>query len=395
MNLAEYASKTPDVRIAHKEDNRKILDFYNSFTMAGGAFNIRFDKEPDYFKFLAYEADRHHVVYVGTDDGYVEGMGYLSVRPCYINGKKDLVCHNADLRFRRKKERRTNVDWGDFVTRIFERPDDIDEFKGCHYFLGSYMESNKFAKKVFTSTEGPFRTSTISRYSMVSLLMRKPLKLLKNTPQSKTDIKISISIGNKNDLAELKEFLDRQARTRTFGFVFGGENGELERRFRVWDDFSISSFYIVRDSSNAIIACVAPWSTTKARRIVVDKYPKALEVLGNFLKVTTGKKFPRVGQELEILYITHMEFDHKLTIEDKRYIFSRLLDDIYDSGIVKQYHMFAYCDYDGESMLPVVEPYYIVQKTPTIYYQIFHPDCKDIIRQEDQKVHVGHEMALT
>jgi hypothetical protein len=393
MNLMEFVSKVPDIRIARKDDNRKILDFYNSFTMSGGTFNIRFDKEPDYFKFLDYEADRHYVLYVGTDDGYVDGMGYLNVRPCYINGKRDYVTHNADLRFRRKRERKTAVDWGDFVTQIFKAPDDIDEFKGCRYFLGSYIESNKFAKKVFTSQEGPFRTSPIAKYQMVCILMRKPLKLLKKSHQSKTDIKISISVANKNDLAELKEFLDKQNRKRTFGFVFGGENGELERRFRVWDDFSISSFYIVRDSSNAIIACVAPWSTTKARRIVVDKYPKFLEILGNMLKIT-GKKFPAVGQELEILYITHMEFDHELAIEDKRYIFSRLLDAIYDSGVVKQYHMLAYCDYNSETLLPVVERDYIVQKTPTVLYQIYHPDCKDIIVEDKQDVHVVHEMCL-
>lgn len=80
----EYINTVPNMRIAEKEDNRKLLDFYNSFTMPGGGFNLRFDKEPDYFKFLNYESDAHWVFYYRNDDGLIDGMGYVNLRPCYI-----------------------------------------------------------------------------------------------------------------------------------------------------------------------------------------------------------------------------------------------------------------------------------------------------------------------
>lgn len=395
MKLEEFVRRVPNLRIARQEDNRRILDFYNSLTMYGGAFNIRFDKEPDYFKFLGYESDTYWVFYYGDDEGHIDGMLYMTMRPCYIHGKRDYVSHLADLRVRRKAERKVPLDWAADFAQLFHISTDIEDFNGCRYFLGSYVDSNKYAKKAFTDQTGPLRTSDIATYQMVSIIMRKPLKFLKHTQQSKAGMNLSISAGQPGDLAELKEFLDRQNQKRTFGFVFSGEQGELERRFRSWDDFSISSFYIVRNPSRAIIGCMAPWSTTKGRRVVVDKFPDSLEIAGNALKLF-GKKFPAVGQELEILYLTHLEIEHSLAMAEKQSIFSGLLDALYDSGMVKQYHMLAYCDYNRESFLPVMEKDYVVQKTQTVLYQLHHPAFQgEVIREDQQAVHVGHEMCLT
>lgn len=395
MKLAKFVNDVPGLRIARRDDNRRILDFYNSITMSGGAFNIRFDKEPDYFKFLEYESDRHWVLYYGNDEGHIDGMMYLNIRPCYINGKKDHVGHCADFRFRRKRDRKIKLDWGATFSRLFSISSDIDEFKGCKYFLGSYVESNEYAKKAFNDQNGPFRISTISSYQMVNILARKPMKLLaKNKPSTK-NMNISISIGDPQDIPELKEFLDRQNRRRTFGFVFGVDWGELERRLETWDGFSISSFYIARDFSNTIIGCIAPWSTSKGRRIIVDEYPEFLQKLGNVLEVF-GKNVPAVGQELEILYITHMEFEHSLSRRDRQYVFGALLDTIYSSGVIKNYHMLAYCDYNNETFLPSVEKDYFLQKTPTVLYQVFPKSFEfEVVHENKQEVHIGHEMCLT
>jgi hypothetical protein len=57
--------------------------------------------------------------------------------------------------------------------------------------------------------------------------------------------------------------------------------------------------------------------------------------------------------------------------------------------------MIAFCDYDKESISTGMDKDYIIQKTPTHLYQMVHPDSKDIIREEDYDIHVGHEMVLT
>ncbi|MFW3146162.1 MAG: hypothetical protein ACMUIE_05070, partial [Thermoplasmatota archaeon] len=40
----------------------------------GGDFKVTFVKDPDYFKFLQYEANNYHVLMIENDEGKIEGM---------------------------------------------------------------------------------------------------------------------------------------------------------------------------------------------------------------------------------------------------------------------------------------------------------------------------------
>src|SRR6185503_15487849 len=74
MDLASYVARYPNVRVAGRADNERILEFYRKLGMQGGGFNILFVKDPDYFRFLDCESDAHAVCVVEDDDGNVEGM---------------------------------------------------------------------------------------------------------------------------------------------------------------------------------------------------------------------------------------------------------------------------------------------------------------------------------
>ena len=379
--------------IATKDDNQKILDFYHSLVMQGGKFNIKFVKEPDYFTFLAYESRLHYVVCTKNKEGGLEMMGALSLRPCYIDGKVGYVGHFSDLRAIPKAERKTKVDWKQFSLTFLAKYGELEELKGCRYILGSYVVANRKAVTAFKD-RSPFGVSEIARYKMISIIGRKPLKLLGKKTHNNPGMKVTVSTGQDTDINELKDFLDSQNKKRILGYVFAGEYDELARRFKDWDDFSIKSFYIARDEKGKIIGCFALWNPTRGRKIIIDRFPKALGTAMNIVKLM-GRKVPKQGAELEILYLTTLELAHALTMDQKKYVFNEMLDSLYKSRINKKYHMIAFCDYDKESIVGGMEKDYILQKTPTHLYQMVHPDSKDIIREEDYDIHVGHEMVLT
>ncbi|PKN52686.1 MAG: hypothetical protein CVU55_05500 [Deltaproteobacteria bacterium HGW-Deltaproteobacteria-13] len=379
--------------IATKEDNQTVLDFYHSLVMQGGKFNIKFVKGPDYFTFMEYESRIHYVLYFKNSEGRLEVMGSLSVRPCYIDGKVEYVGHFSDLRAIPKKERKTNFDWKQFSLAILAKYREIEELKGCRYILGSYIMANRKAVTAFKE-RSPFGISEISRYRMVSIIGRKPLKLLGKKSHKNPGMKVTVATGQDKDTNDLKEFLDSQNKKRMLGYVFAGEHDELARRFKDWDDFSIKSFYIARDEKGKVIGCFALWNPTRGRKIVIDKFPKALGTAVNIVKLV-GRKAPKQGAELEILYLTTLELSHALTADQKKYVFNEMLDSLYKSKINKKYHMIAFCDYDRQNISEGMDKDYILQKTPTHLYQMVHPDSQDIIREEDYDIHVGHEMVLT
>ena len=339
--------------IAAKEDNQTVLDFYHSLVMQGGKFNIKFVKGPDYFTFMEYESRIHYVLYFKNNEGRLEVMGSLSVRPCYIDGRVGYVGHFSDLRAIPKAQRKTNFDWKQFSLAILAKYREIEELKGCRYILGSYIMANRKAVTAFKE-RSPFGISEIARYKMVSIIGRKPLKLFGKKSHKNQGMKVTVAAGQDKDTNELREFLDSQNKKRMLGYVFAGEHDELARRFKDWDDFSIKSFYIARNEKGKVIGCFALWNPTRGRRIIIDKFPPALSMAVNIVKLM-GRKAPKEGGELEILYLTTLELAHELTIDQKKYVFNEMLDALYKSGINKKYHMIAFCDYDRENISSEME----------------------------------------
>jgi hypothetical protein len=395
MDMESYVARYfENVRIATRDDNERILEFYRKLSMLGGAFNIQFVKDPDYFRFMDWEGKTHYVLVMEDENKRLEGMAALAVRPCYVDGKIERVAHVSDLRFLRRRDRKTKIDWKDLALEFVSSGHEIKELEGCRIFLGSFVMANDFARKAFTSQKTPFDISNVASYQMVNLVGRKPLKWagLRGSAQAKS---VNVSRGSEADRDALRTFLDNESKRRTLGFVYAGPDGELDRRLAAWDGFSMKDFFIARDPSNTIIGCFAPWDLSAGRRIIVDNFPAGLGVAANVAK-RLGRNVPTPGNPLEVLYLTTLELAHTLDKEARGTVFGAMLDALYESGVVKQYHMVAYCDYDNESLLHAVEPAYFTQKTPTLLYQMHEKGASDgVVREKELTCHAGHEMCLT
>ena len=393
MDLASYVARYPNVRLAARGDNDRILAFYRKLSMQGGAFNILFVKDPDYFRFLECESPGHAVGIVEDDDGNVEGMFAFGVRPCYLGGKREHVVHVSDLRFSRSRDRKSKFDWKAMARDLCEELPTIDEFEGARTLLGSFVMANERARQAIASQKAPFDISPVANYKMVNLLARKPLKWA-GWKRDKGDARIEVTRGVPGDQDDLRRFLDGQHRRRALGYVFEGPDDELARRLRVWDGFTMESFFLARDGDRRIVGCLAPWDLSSARRIIIDRFPAVLAAAARVIR-PLSKKVPRPGEELRILYLTTQEIDLDLPQPRRAAIFAALLDALYASGAADPFHMVALCDYESDSFLAQVEPSYFTMSTPTLLYQLCRRGDAQALREQDLPCHVGHEMCLT
>jgi hypothetical protein len=400
MQLGSYVARYPNVRLAGRADNDRILAFYRKLSMQGGGFNILFVKDPDYFRFLDYESAGHAVGLVEDDAGTVEGMFALGVRPCYVDGKREHVVHVSDLRFARSRERKSKFEWKTMARDLCEELALIDEFKGARHLLGSFVMANERARQAIASQKAPFDISPVANYKMVSLLARRPLKWAGlGRKRLKGDAQVEVTRGAEADRDDLRAFLDRQNRRRALGYVFDGPDDELARRLRAWDGFSMESFFIARDAApegarGTILGCFAPWDLSAGRRIIVDAFPRALAAAATVIRPFM-KKVPRPGEALRILYVTTQEIDLDLPAPRRAAVFATLLDALYGSGVAAPFHMVALCDYDKDSFMDQLDPSYFSTKTPTMLYQLCRRGETKVLREQDLPCHVGHEMCLT
>jgi hypothetical protein len=393
MDLGSFLARYPNVRLAGSADNDRLLAFYRKLGMQGGGFNILFVKDPDYFRFLDCESAAHAVGIVEDDDGNVEGMFAFSARPCYVEGKVEHVVHVSDLRFTSSRLRKSKFEWKAVARDLCEELPAVDDFKGARHLLGSFVVANEKARKAIASQKAPFDISPLANYKMVNLLARKPLKWA-GLKRAKAQLRVQVSRGGEAHREDLRRFLDRQNRRRALGYVFEGPADELARRLRVWDGFTMESFFIARDGDGAIVGCFALWDPSTARRIVVDRFPPVLAAAAAVIR-PLAKKIPRPGEALRILYLTTQELDLDLPAPRRNAVFAALLDALYESGAAKDFHMVAVCDYDGESLLSELAPSYFTTRTPTLLYQLCRRGETNVLRERDLSCHVGHEMCLT
>lgn len=402
-------------------DNPAIQSFYNNISMTSEKFSVHTKKMPDYFRFLSYAADKHYVFGYPNHNGELEGMVSLIVRPCYINGKEDRVGHFLDLRFKPKRDRTVSGDWKDLGLGFTRTGRDLDELEGCRIFHGSYITTNIYAtaaigkdqKSAGKKTKPPsgkkeppareksstasipdmFLVSNLATYRSVNIYARKPHKVLGVKKSGKSGEKLIVSRGTAEDRKPLKDFLDRQSRIKTFGYVYTGPSGELDRRLANWDGFSMSSFFIARSPAGKILGTFGAFDPGRGRQLFIDAIPPDKALLAK-LGSMVGLKVPRPGETIDMLYLTSLELDKDLTAAQRLHVFDKLLSSLYKSGLPKNYHIVSFCDYSKQSLLEVVDGQYMYDTTPVLLYQLHAPEGTEIYREADMSLPPGHEMVL-
>ncbi|MEW6079550.1 MAG: hypothetical protein AB1724_17220 [Thermodesulfobacteriota bacterium] len=414
MKLNDFAAKFDSI-VMTPEDNPEIQTLYNRIAMTSENFSVHTKKSPDYFRFLTYAAENHHVFGFPNPRGELEGLAALIIRPCYIDGRPDRVGHFLDLRFKRRRDRTGTGDWKSMALGFTRVGREIDELERCRVFHGSYITTNIYAtaaigkekkgalpkteprpetaKSVDAKPAEAFLVSNLASYQSVNIYARKPQKAIGLGAFKNSGKKFTVAAGEEKDRDELKNFLDAQNRIKTFGYIYSGENGELERRFKYWDGFSMASFFIARDSAGTIIGAFGAFDPGKGRQIYIDALPPDKELIAK-LGALVGLKVPRPNENIDILYLTSLELAHGLSAAERLDVFDGLLTALYKSGLPKAYHIVSFCDYNKQSLLEVVARGYMYDATPVLLYQLHAPEAVEIYRESGMAHPPGHEMVL-
>ena len=342
--LQKICEKFDRVCLATPADNRDILDFFSSIAMDTEALQLRYERAPDFFTFIAEQGMPAAVHLYRNDDGSIGGIASLSTRNCLVNGKEAAILYAGDLRVSTKISRKTRVQWrrhyAEF-TANYRRCEDL----GCpDYMYTVIMAGNKEALRAFVKPgANPVyrKLMDFNSINIVGQACRPICNLINMNRLKRTDYQIDWA--DNNDYSSLKQFLYSENKDKQTGTNYTlSDSGELERRLQQWNNFAVSSFIIVRQNGR-IVACLAPWSNGNSRRIVVEKAPLPLKILGALLPLC-GRRAIKENHELKTLYLTCLEIDSGKSQQQRAEIFGFMLDFLFAGKRWHGYNLVSFLD---------------------------------------------------
>ncbi len=349
MRLFDLISKHKLAHLAKIEDNEKILHFFNSSAMKGKGLALRYDRSPDFFRFLSYQSPDHFVFWFGENE-MVEGVGTVVIRPGMIGGKKTMVGYLGDLRFNHSKK--MALAWRRFYSELMLHAPEIEEFKGCRHFLTAIIDENKSAQNsLVNSSKNTFYYSSKINYEMINVFQRKPFHFC-----SKKSYSI-VSKASVEDFPLIKSFLKKNHQKRPFGFVFSEfDYDELDYRLKNWDQF-LPGQILVAKKDQEIVGVTGLWSPRNGKKIIVDKIPAFQNFF--FKCFSPFVTVPKIHQELNLLYLTLLTFEDPQVVRDfVDYILKNKLNS-------KQ--MIALTNFPEKSFLPYLSDYFYISKSMKLF----------------------------
>jgi len=363
MRLADFVSRVPMVRLATEADNARILDFFERAPMQTTGFAVQYRRRPDFFRLPRYQGDRAFVLLSDDGNGGVRGVGTLSLRPGWIDGRPTTVGYLGDLRV--KLDRALSARWRSLFGELIARAGEIEELADCTHWFTTVLDDNRLARRALASSRrGLPRLAHIASFTMRNLLLRLPRLLRRQS-------RWHVATAGPGDRALLGAFFEDENRRLHFGF-----RGEFERRLGCWHGLSIADFVYAADD-RGVVACVAPWSPAPVKQTVVSRLPLALRALGRVSSWLPSKpiRLPEPGEPLRTPYLTHLVFAERLGGEARRSVFRAMLDHLFDRWQQPEkpdWHCVALCDFAAWGLGAALRGF-VQQTVPISVYSVLSP----------------------
>jgi hypothetical protein len=296
-------------------------------------------RDPDFEALYRLQTDDWLSVVVELD-GVIQGTGTIVVRDGYIGGARRRVGYLGDLRFSPGLEGRFLLDrfYGPLLEEVRDR-------FGCELFLTAVIASNERAVRALTRETSRSRRAGRPRYTLVRDFDIRSLHLLLPRRADRSPFRVRRAASD--DVLSLVDLLDRDARSRPFGFVFS--EAELGRRLARWPGLAIDSFYLAEDASGQLVGCIAPWDAAPVKRMRVVSYRGAMRRVRGVYDVAAtllgAPRLPGPGNDLRYKYVTHQAVPSR----DPR-VLRALLTAVYRDLRRTNYHFLSACAPAGDSM---------------------------------------------
>jgi hypothetical protein len=360
MRIADLVAHVPTARLATQADNARILDFFETAPMHTLRFAVQYRRRPDFFRLLRYQGDRAFVIVSDDGQGGVRGVGTISLRPGWIDGRPTTVGYLGDLRM--KFDRALPTRWRQLFGELIARAGEIEELADCTHWLTTVLDDNRLARRALGSSRAGLPSlARLAPFTMRNLLMRLPRVGRRRS-------RWHVATAGPGDRALLVDFFERENQRLPFGF-----RGELERRLGCWDGLSITDFVYAADD-RGVVACVAPWSPAPAKQTVVSRLPPSLRGLGRMSAWLPSLpiRIPEPGEPLRTPYLTHLVFAERLDPSARAAAFRAMLDHLFDRWRNADWHCVALCDFQTWGLGAALRGY-VQQTVPITVYAVSVP----------------------
>ncbi len=347
-------------RLATAEDNARLLDLFGDVPMEG-ELALSTQRGPDFF--ALYRMQRGVAeCWVGSAEAHAGllGMGSILVRDGWLGGRAVKVGYLGDLRARFGAMRRRGL--AEFYGRIFE---EARTRHGADVFLTGVLTHNRAAMAALVRRSPrrpqqpwyePFR-----RFSLVSIQFTGGRRL--RALRAAKAAGLTISRATPADLPELIALLDRDHRTRPFGYRF--DRGEFEHRLMNWPGFSLEGTWLARDGAK-LVGCTTAWDPSAVKRYRVEAYRGSLRwqktAWNAAARVLRWAPLPEPGSDFRTLYLCNTSI-----VGDDPRVLRALLEHVYEDARPRGYHLLSAPVYESDPLAPAFRGFF----TRALEFQLY------------------------
>lgn len=379
-----FQQMTVGKKFIHRLDeshDSEILQFFNRVGMAKGRFRLLMKRAPHYFDLLRHRGGRYVAFALRDRAGHLAGTGTASSTAAYVGSQIGHCVYMCDLRID-CRDREVAQEWKQTFGLFLRDARRLPEIGERAKFITAVIEGNERARRVVEDQSyAGQRLVTLTPYSMVTLLFKKPWARTKTTP---------FRVERGAHLQELEIFLHSVHREQAFGNCFAAPHYELQRRLRDWKNFSLQDFLVVRNNRGQIVAATALWNPNHCKQTIVEGpgWTKAFNFFSRWLSL------PQFGLPLEIVYFTHLSFSWDLSLEQKQIILGQLVDVAWSEKRKRKAHALAFADFKEFSLLPGVKNYLKAEVPVKMYISVPEEERESFQRESLGRFPPAFEIAL-
>lgn len=276
------------VRLATPDDDAELAALMESIPMPG-AIRLAFGCRPSFFNALRVEGS-DPVVTVAVNHGEIVGVGAVTFRKAYLNGRVENVGYLNSMRVAYKARGSSAMAMGFRRMReaLLERPVDLT--------LTSILADNSAALRILTK-----KRPTLPTYESLCVCKSRVMAAGMRLPSR---VSSRIEVGPAADAEELCGFLNLHGPRRNFFPLCRVENldGRLDS---VFPGLTYEDFLVAKDGSG-IVGVMGCWDVMKFRQALVNGYSTPMKLLRPFYNFGAGwagyPRLPAAGSVLRMAF---------------------------------------------------------------------------------------------
>lgn len=326
ISLDEFLLDYPQISLARKKDNEDILEFYRKLDMENSNQSIKYDRTPNFFKFLEYSYGEYFVLLLKNKKNEIAGIGTVIKRKLHLNGVLEDVCYLGDLRV---NSLRYTILWRSFYAEFMKKMTSIKEFSSVKVNYTVVLAENLKAMKALSSHKNKFYYHLKANYKMVNIIA--PSFLVKQSHQ--------VEMFEFSDMEN--QFLEREMNNHYLMI------SQEELRFRFANFYDEKRLYkVLKDGE--IVAVFGLWSPQDSKTIEIGHLSSLIRWFYNFSKI--GFSAPKLNKKLKPLYLNNLIFKKDMNVKERSLILSSIIRYTFHSNKMDHYHFLTMADFEDESL---------------------------------------------